>query len=177
MTDQRLLNLIEAARKLDDGDNVTLEQCESCRQYSQIIACSLPELPYDFENCRPGDYADATEAAIHRLAIAMYQHADALFRIKKFKGDQWATEMHKQAREEFRTARIEAEMLATGHVSAATLIATTAEAVAPTPADDVTLDDDEVTFVNSSEAAQQCQMSPGDWEFQVAPLTTQNRPF
>jgi hypothetical protein len=173
--DQRLLNLIEAARKLD-GDNVTLEQMESCRQYSQIIACSLPELPYDFENCRPGDYADATEAAIHRLAIAMYQHADALFRIKKFKGDQWATEMHKRAREEFRTARIEAEMLATGHVSAATLIAT-AESAAPTPTDDVTLDDDEVVFVNSSSAAQQCQMSPGDWEFQVAPLTTQNRPF
>jgi hypothetical protein len=176
MTDQRLLNLIAASQKLDGG-NVSLDQMESCRQFAEILAQSLPPMVFDANTGLPVDRPNPTDAAIWRLALALHEHSDAMYRMVKFHGDKGTTEMHARTREEFRTARIEAELLATGRVSAATLIATTAEAAAPTPTDDLTLGDDEVTFVNSSEAAQQCSMSPGDWEFQVAPLTTQNRPF
>jgi hypothetical protein len=122
-TDPRLLNLLGHSDVLDN--DTSAEQVERCRQYSEILAQSVPQMAYDFENCQPTEHPNPLDALIFRLSLATYNYCDALSRlaIRDRDGDKWAREYHEKAAAEWFAARKAAEMYVYGKVRSTTVIA------------------------------------------------------
>ena len=117
MTDPRLLNVIDAAKVLDDP-NVTPEQCARVRQLASILAQSLdPGLPVGGDAAQ---WPDAAVKAAFDLAMTTATYSDSLSWPDTTEG--WR-EYRKRMLADWGDARRTAELFAHGEIKASTLVA------------------------------------------------------